>query len=70
MWGEKGTRNKKHKQWVQNRQGEVKNSIGNREAKELISTTHGCELRGSNAGGQRCGAEQMGEKGRNKLGQL
>ena len=28
-----------------NRQGEVKNSIGNREAKELICTTHGYELR-------------------------
>ena len=30
----KGTGNKKHKWWVQNRQGEVKNSIGNGEAKE------------------------------------
>ena len=26
--------------------GEVKNSMGNGEAKELISTTHGHELRG------------------------
>ena len=25
---------------------EIKNSIENREAKELIYTTHGCELRG------------------------
>ena len=41
----KGTGNKKHNQLVQNRQGEVKNSIGNREAKELISTIHGHELR-------------------------
>ena len=32
--------------WAQNRQGEVKNSIGNGEAKELICTTHGHELRG------------------------
>ena len=28
------------------RQGEVKNSIGNGEAKELICRTHGHELRG------------------------
>ena len=39
--GGKGTGNKKHKSQVQNRQGEVKNSIGNGEAKELICTTHG-----------------------------
>ena len=44
--GRKGTGNKKHKWWVQNRQGEVKNSIGNGEAKELICVTHGHELRG------------------------
>ena len=43
--GGKGTENKKHKQ-VQNRQGEVENSIGNGEAKEFICTTHGHELRG------------------------
>ena len=36
---------KKHNWYVQNRQGEVKNSIGNGEAKELICTTHGHELR-------------------------
>ena len=36
---EKGTGNKKHKWWVQNRQGEVKNSMGNGEARELIYTT-------------------------------
>ena len=47
-WGggrRKGTGNKKHKWQVQNRQGEVKNSIGNVEAKELICMTHGHELR-------------------------
>ena len=33
--GGKGTWNKNHKWQVQNRQGEVKNSIGNGEAKEL-----------------------------------
>ena len=30
---EKGTGNKKHNLYVQNRQGEVKNSVGNGEAK-------------------------------------
>ena len=51
---EKGTGNKKHKQQVINRQGEVKNSIGNGEAKELICMTHGHELRWGlgNAGGR------------------
>ena len=40
--------------------GEVKNSIGNGEAKELIRTTHGHELRpgagegGGDAGGSGC----------------
>ena len=38
--GGKGTGNKKHKWLVQNRQGEVKKSIGNVEAKELICMTH------------------------------
>ena len=42
----KGTGNKKHKLQVQNRQGEVKNSIGNGAAKELICMAHGHELRG------------------------
>ena len=49
-WGEeggKGTGNKKHKWQVEDRQGEVKNSIGNGEAKELICMTHGHELRGA-----------------------
>ena len=50
--GEKGTGNKKHKWQVQNRQGEVKNSKGNGEAKELICTTHGHELKWKNAGGR------------------
>ena len=40
----KGTENKLHKRQVENRQGEGKNSIGNVEAKELISMTHGHEL--------------------------
>ena len=42
----KGSENKQHKWQVENRQGEGKNSIGNVEAKELISMTHGHELWG------------------------
>ena len=38
--------NKKSNSYVPNRQGEVKNSIGNGEAKELICMTHGRGLRG------------------------
>ena len=51
--GGKGTGNKKHKQQVQNRQGEVKNSMGNGEAKELMCMTHEHELRWGNDGGRR-----------------
>ena len=36
---------------MENRQGEGKNSVGNVEAKELISMTHGHELWGGNEGG-------------------
>ena len=43
--GEKHTGNKKQKWQVQNRQGVVKNSIGNGEAKGLICMTLGHELR-------------------------
>ena len=32
---------------VQNRQGEVKNTMGSGESKELVCTTHGHELRGA-----------------------
>ena len=42
--GKKGTGNKKHKWQVENRQGEVKKSIGNVEAKELICMTLRHEL--------------------------
>ena len=45
--GGKSTGNKEHKWQVQNRQGEVRNSIGNGEAKEFICMTDGHELRGS-----------------------
>ena len=43
--GGKDTRNKKHKWQAQNRQGEVKNSMGNGEANEFICMTYGHELR-------------------------
>ena len=43
--GGKGTGNKKIKWQVQDRR-DVKNSIRTGEAKELICTTHGYELRG------------------------
>ena len=35
---------------MENRQGEGKNSVGNVEAKELISMTHGHELWGGECG--------------------
>ena len=66
----KGTGNKKYKWQVQNRQGEVKNSIGNGEAKELICTTHGHELSWENVGRRGWGTGQREIKGRKKLGQL
>ena len=52
QWGGKGTGNKKHKWQVQNRQGKVKNSMGNVEARELIYMTHGHELRWGKDGGR------------------
>ena len=48
--GEKGTENKQHKWQVENREGEIKNSIGHVEARELICTTHGHELKGQERG--------------------
>ena len=42
MWEDTGN---KHKWQVQNRQGEVKNSMGNGKAEELTCMTHGHELR-------------------------
>ena len=50
----KGTGNKKHKWQIQNRQGEVKNTIGNVESKELTCMTHGHELRGEDTGEGGC----------------
>ena len=61
--GGNGTGNKQHKLQVENRQGEVKNSIGNTEAKELICTTHGPELKLGNVGDVVCRTERnKGEK--------
>ena len=37
---------------MENRQGEGKNSVGNVEAKELISMTRGHELKGGNVCGR------------------
>ena len=66
--GGEGTGKKKNWQAL-NRWGEVKkDGIRNRELKEVICTTHGCELRGENAGGVG-GAGQRGDKG-GKLGKL
>ena len=48
---------------MENRQGEGKNSKGNVEAKELISMTHGHELKEGNVGGMRC-AGWRGMKGK------
>ena len=59
--GGKDARIKKHNWQVQNRQGKVKNGMGNGETKELICMTHGHELRLGNAGGS-VGTEQRGIK--------
>ena len=63
--GGKGTGNKKHNCQAQNRQGEVKNNVGNREAKELMCTTHGHELSGGGCW-REWGVGQRGIKGRKK----
>ena len=63
---EKGTGNKKHNRKAQNKQGEVQNSIGNGEDKELICMTHGQELRGEGMLEGRESMEWKGLKGRKK----
>ena len=60
-----GTGNKKHNRQAQNKQGEVKNGIGDGEAKELTCMSHGHELRGLGMleGGECAGRRgSMGEK--------
>ena len=44
--GENGAGIKNYNWWEQNRQRDVKNSIGKGDTKELIFMTHGYELRG------------------------
>ena len=54
---------------MQNRQGDVKNSIGNGEAEELTCMTHGHELRGRVCWREwRYRAEE--DKGEKKMGKL
>ena len=67
--GAKGTGNKKHNCQAQNRQGEVTNSIGNGEAKDLICTTQGHESR---VGGMMEGGvcKVQGDKGKKKIGTI
>ena len=60
-WG-KGTGNKKHKLQIENRLGEVKNSIGNGEAKEYICMTHGHALRRVGEGQWEVGCRAEGNK--------
>ena len=60
--GGRGIGSKKHNWQAQNRQGEVKNSIGNGEAKELTCMTHEQDVKEGNEGGRRC-AGQRGIKG-------
>ena len=51
---------------VGTKQGDVKNSIENGEAKELICMTHGHELRGATAGGNgQAGGNGTGNKKHN-----
>ena len=46
------------------RQGEVKNSVGNVEAKELICMTHGHELKEGNVGGTGCAGRRGVKRGK------
>ena len=68
--GGKGTGNKKHKWQAQTRQGEVKNSIGNVEARQLICMTHGHELRWGGGYWREGWWRQRDKKGREKMGQV
>ena len=49
-------------------QGEVKNSVGNREAKEITCMTHGHELKAVGECWREGGAGQRGRKGRKRNG--
>ena len=67
--GGRGIGSKKHNWQAQNRQGEVKNSIGNGEAKDPICMTLGCKEWGGNTDGNG-GTGQRGLKERKRMGQL
>ena len=60
QWGGGGARMGKKIQGIRSiigrykRDGEVKNSMGNGEAKELICMTYGHELKGANVGVRDC----------------
>ena len=53
---------------MENRQGEGKNSVGNVEAKELISMTHGQETIGGECGREGVGRMELSEGA--EMGQL
>ena len=53
---------------MENRQGEGKNSVGNVEAKELISMTHGHKLWGQECGKE--GVDRMEWSEREEMRQL
>ena len=68
QWGGRGERLGKKVQGVRSVNGRHKIDRGNGEAKELICTTHGHELRWGNAGGRK--GIGLKNKGVEKMGQL
>ena len=54
---------------MENRQGEVKNSVGNGEVRDLICTTQGHELMAGNEG-ERGDARWRGKQGSKKMGRV
>ena len=58
----KGAGVNKHNWYIQNSPGNVKNNIGNGEAKELICTMHGHELSGGLLEGREVPEEGKGGK--------
>ena len=67
--GGEGTGSKTHKWQVENKQGEVKNSMRNRKAKELICMTEGHELR-ARGNSVREWCMLKGNKGQEKMVEL
>ena len=62
--GGKDARIKKHNWQVQNRQGDVKKSIGNGDAKEHKGMPHGHELK-ERDGWREGGTRERGQRGKN-----